>query len=176
VASFGQRPSSHSNFLPVSIEIEEYFDHLLCWRIATLLVTSRGQHLEDEVFQQNHVTYEKFVLKEKLPSRNEISREAEAAYGKPFPPGTKRSVWEILQLRNLVGAGHCSLITESGNLGLGPISTESGDVVAFIRSSFSYTISCRPHKVQLSFIIGHSLPSIKPCQYSQSIGLASISA
>ena len=36
---------------------------------------------------------------------------------------------------NQVGGGRCLLVTRSGDLGLGPISTQSGDVVAFIRNT-----------------------------------------
>jgi hypothetical protein len=36
---------------------------------------------------------------------------------------------------NQVRGSRCLLITRSGDLGLGPISTQSGDVVAFIRNT-----------------------------------------
>jgi hypothetical protein len=70
------------------------------------LVQYSTDGLEDEVFWQNHATYERFALQEKLPSRSEISREAddmarqmrdaEIAFGESFFPEVKYSTLEIL--------------------------------------------------------------------------------
>jgi hypothetical protein len=80
--------------LPTPIEMDEYFRHRLCWKMALLLVQSRTDGLEDKLFWQNHATYEKICASGKLPSRSEISieaddmarqmREAEVAFGEPF--------------------------------------------------------------------------------------------
>jgi hypothetical protein len=40
----------------------------------------------------------------------------------------------VQQMSEAVG-GRCMLVTKSGELGLGPISAQSGDVVAFIRNT-----------------------------------------
>jgi hypothetical protein len=84
-------------------------------------------------------------VRKKLLSWSEISREGddmarqmremEVAFGEPFSLEVKYVAWEILQQMNQVGGGRCLLVTRSGELGLGPISTQSSDVVAFIRNT-----------------------------------------
>jgi hypothetical protein len=137
--------TDHSRSCPAPIEMGESFYHLLCWKMAVLLLRSRQNRLEDEVFWQNHATYEKFALMEKLPSRSEISRDADdmarqlmeagIASTEPFFPKVRHDAWEIIQQINGVAGCRSLLVTESGKLGLGPLSTQSGDVVAFIRNT-----------------------------------------
>jgi hypothetical protein len=83
--------------------------------------------------------------KEKLPSRSEILREAEdiarqimeaeVAYRRVFLPKENHGTSKITNQMTGASTGRCLIITESGELGLGPISTQPGDVVAFIRNT-----------------------------------------
>jgi hypothetical protein len=137
--------TDHSRYCPAPIEMGESFYHFLCWQMAVLLLRSRQDGIEDEVFWQNHATYEKFSRMERLPSRGEISRdaddlaqqliEAEAPSTEPVFAKLKHDVWEILLQINGVAGRRCLLVTKSGELGLGPLPTQSGDVVAFIRNT-----------------------------------------
>jgi hypothetical protein len=137
--------TDHSRYGPAPIEMGESFYHFLCWQMAVLLLRSRENKVEDEVFWENHATYEKFALMERLPSRSEISRdaddlaqkliEAEVPSAVHYFAGIKHDVWEIIHQMNGVSGRRCLLVTESGELGLGPPSTQSGDVVAFIRNT-----------------------------------------
>ena len=84
-------------------------------------------------------------VRKKLLSWSEISREGEDiarqmmepefAHRRVFIPKEKHGTSKIIQDITQASTGRCLIITESGELGLGPISTQPGDVVAFIRNT-----------------------------------------
>jgi hypothetical protein len=113
--------------------------------MAMGLVRSREEDIEEKVFWQNHARYERFGLQGQLPSRSEILKQAdditrqimeavEEAVDYIFAE-VGHGAFEFRQRMFRVVGGRCLLVTETGELGLGPISTQSGDVVAFIRNT-----------------------------------------
>jgi hypothetical protein len=138
-----QASDAGDRHFPAPIEMAESFHHWVCRDMAIALRNARADEVEDQVFWQNHAMYENFAQEEKLPTRNEISMRADdigmervnagVASGQYFFPRDTRPEWDFQGA--MVTWGRSLLITEPGDLGLGPTSTQSGDVVAFIRNT-----------------------------------------
>lgn len=150
---------------PAPIEMAEAFYNYFCSEMAKDLVYARTDSIEDEVFWQDHAIYESFAREEKLPDRCEISEEAdrldlvlknsEVASGRLILTEVAQTVWDFRTAMQRVIGGRSLIITESGDLGLGPTSTQSGDIVAFIRNT-RVPFIVRPAQNECYSIVGEA--------------------
>jgi hypothetical protein len=103
VANFGRRHNRPFKILSCSNRDGRIFLSLLMLADGGPFTPISKNKVEDEVFWQNHATYEKFACMERLPSRSEISRdaddlaqqliEAEVPSAVRYFAGIKHDVW-----------------------------------------------------------------------------------
>ena len=122
---------------PASKDIGLRFQTYVSHKIVAALRLARKQGLQDATFWKSNSTYLELIQNKELPSQAAIEQMASEMAAHGLDESTfETEVNESLRLEEQqnICMGRRFFTTACGNLGLGPRSSQKGDIVAFIRN------------------------------------------
>jgi hypothetical protein len=130
---------------PAPMELARSFYYFILYHMSMALISFGNYPADNEAFWTSQFLYESIALSGTLPNRHEISAEAQmlVAEQNNAPAGqfylsdrlSSKLLSRFNNATNRITRCRSLIVTEKGRLGLGPTSTQPGNVIAFVKNA-----------------------------------------